>query len=771
MVRRKTLGLYLWLSFSLLLPPSTLAYSVEGDVYRELPVEKRLLDFPRDIQRKYRNIFTILPDDKKSIFISILEKLPDPSVFKLLEIIGDMDLVEILNFLDELYLIKDPAARSSFISRKYMERTERISVVEKFYSTGPFIGAMFEGRFKQIGYDILATPPQQRVLPHFVSHGYVLGPGDSLFVYVWGKVRVPEFSSFPTVVTVLSDGKIFIPVVGPVAVGGLTVEAASELIKNAFRKVFGDVEVAVTLSSLRSVPVIVMGEVRKPGVVVLSGTLSTFEAIQEAGGIKPSGSLRNIEVRRNGRVIARVDLYELVFKGKTEGVLEGGGLRAWDVVFVPRIGRTFAVVGSVKTPGIYEMKGEGTKISEAIELAGLIPEQGNFRMRVRRFEGERRETILDTLYSPRTTELVDGFVLMDGDIVEIYPVYSEVEDKYVFVSGYVKRSQKIPFRERLSLKDVVMLSGGFGSAELPYAYEIIRQSDGREFRLYRRIPDDIRKIGVEEILNELEKELMLPYDRITIYPPPEGEVVRNIEVKISGEVVFPGRYLMQKGDRIYDLIKKAGGFTDRAYPEGIVFIRQSLKQVQMDVLERVVQILTKDLISESSAYVQVGGVPTRRGGENISEMIRAVRFFMEAAGIAGRIVIKCSRDLESFKDSPGNLELQADDEVYVPNIPDYVIVSGEVKHPTTFSYLPGKDADFYVKLAGGYTRYSNRAEVFVIRANGEADTNVSKIMPGDTIVVPPRIRVPYETWFIVRDVLSVSFQGLTAGALILNALR
>lgn len=716
-------------------------------------------------------IYGLLPEDKKEVLTSISEKISRSTLEKLLYILSERDILSAIDFLSELYLITNPIELERYIMRRYIETKEEIPLLERFYSAGPEIGIK-PSILKQIGYNLTYARPDKKISTQFISQGYILGPGDSLFVYVWGRVKLPDVLSFPAMVTILHDGRAFIPLVGPVSVGGMTLESASEIIRSAVRRVLGDVEVAVSLSSLKSIPVVVVGEVEKPGVIILSGTLSPFEAIQEAGGIKNSGSLRNIEVRREGKLFARIDLYDLIFRGASEGALSGITLKAWDVVFVPRVGSTFAISGSVKSPGIYEMSREKISLKEALTLSGgFIPAQGKFRIRIKRFSSDRRGNILDIILGDENREnLLTSHELVDGDIVEVYSSFAEQEDKYIFVSGYVRKPQKIPYVENMTLKEAVMLSGGFTSIDPPYAYEIIRYENGKETKIYKRVPEEIRKKDLNSVIDLLKDEMVIPYDRITIYPPPENEIPQFIQVSVSGEVLFPGKYMVQKGDRLYDLLKKAGGFTDRAYSDGIVFTRQTLKHEQMKKIDLVTQMLTKDVIGESSRYVQIGGTPVRQTGD-LSDRVRLMRYIMELSEFTGRIVLKIDKDLERLKDSKYNIELQLDDSISVPPIPSHVIVAGEVKNPATFSYVPDKGTKFYVELSGGYTKYANKSEVFIIRANGQADTNLSKVNPGDTIVVPPRVVIPYETWYIVRDVLSVSFQGLTAGALMLNALK
>ncbi len=740
---------------------------IEDKIQFLLPEQRILLN----------NLIKKLSINYQEKLISIINSITPPIIPALVNLLSLMDELEIQKTLDEMAglprILQEEYIKTKL---KVKEKIKESSEIEKFYLSGGDFKKYYEedGRFlRQIGYDIAWPKDSYLLKPQFVSEGYILGPGDSLLVYIWGKARLPDILNFPLQVTVLSDGRIFIPMVGPINVGGLTIEQASEIIKLATKRVLGDVETATSLSSIKSIPVIVMGEVANPGIIALSGTLSIFDAISLAGGIKKSGSLRNIEIKRQGKTIGKVDLYELIVKGNTEGIISGVNLRAWDTIFVPKIGSTFAIKGSIKTEGIYEMGGKSIKLKEALEYSGgTLPESGKFRVRILRYEGEKRVSVSDEIIEIKEGEPQKDFEIQSGDVVEIFPAVFIEEDRKIMISGYVRSPGIIPYFEGFTLKDAVALAGGFKDAIPPTGYELIRKVDKNNEEAKTTIfPDGKREMKV--IVEELEKIKILPYDKVTILPPPETEIPRFIEVEIIGEVKFPSRYIVQKGERLYDVLKRAGGFTDKAFPEGIVFLRDSLAVAQKEKLELVSNLLTKELLGEISYYAPLQPfsqtLPAQR--TLAEDRINLIKYLTERAQARGRIVVKVTKDLEELRRSEHNIELENGDKIFIPSTPSFVVVAGEVKNPSTFSYVRGKSGKFYINQAGGFTKYANTDETYIIRASGETSDSLSDVKPGDTIVVPPKIVYPYQTWYIVRDALSLIFQGASASALMYNAIK
>ena len=220
---------------------------------------------------------------------------------------------------------------------------------------------------KPFGYDLFEGVPSTfaPVSDIQVPMDYIVGPGDTLEIQLYGN----EPSSYE--LTVERDGRINFPKLGPIMVSGMTFDAARQTIEQRVAKQLIGSHVSVTMGNLRSIRVFVLGEAEKPGSYTVSGLSTMTNALFVSGGVKKIGSLRNIELKRNGRLITTLDLYDLLLHGDTSGdrlLLPG------DVIFIPPIGNIVSVYGAVRRPAIYELKGEKTA-EQAIELAGgLLPD-------------------------------------------------------------------------------------------------------------------------------------------------------------------------------------------------------------------------------------------------------------------------------------------------------------------------------------------------------------------------------------------------------------
>jgi polysaccharide export outer membrane protein len=219
-------------------------------------------------------------------------------------------------------------------------------------------------KLEPFGYDLFAGSPSTFAplgnAP--VPADYRLGPGDSLNVQHYGA----ENQSYE--IQVDREGRVQLPNVGPVQLSGLKFDAASQLIKTKIKEAVIGVEVSVTAGALRSIRVFVLGDVFKPGAYVVSGLSTMSNALLSSGGIKTIGSLRNVQLKRKGKVVSTMDLYDFLLKGdmsKDLPLLEG------DVIFVPTLKRTVAIAGEVKRPAIYELKYEKT-IDQVIKIKCLL---------------------------------------------------------------------------------------------------------------------------------------------------------------------------------------------------------------------------------------------------------------------------------------------------------------------------------------------------------------------------------------------------------------
>ena len=238
------------------------------------------------------------------------------------------------------------------------------------------------------GYDVFESKGATFDAPSSgpVPPDYILGPGDSVRVQLFGNVNgIYEYE-------VSRDGILNLPEIGPVTVAGLSFSEFRADINKRVKEMLIGTQVSVTMGQLRTIRVFVLGDVNMPGSYVVSGLATVSGALYQGGGVSKVGSLRNVQLKRNGRVVTKLDLYDLLLKGDTSSDRR---LQPGDVIFVPPIGNTIGVSGAVKRPAIYETKGSAT-IADAVQLAGgLAPDAFGKGARIERIDGERTTIAVD----------------------------------------------------------------------------------------------------------------------------------------------------------------------------------------------------------------------------------------------------------------------------------------------------------------------------------------------------------------------------------------
>jgi protein involved in polysaccharide export with SLBB domain len=420
---------------------------------------------------------------------------------------------------------------------------------------------------KPFGYDIFEPteasfdPPMTGPVPP----DYVLGPGDTVRVQLFGNVNgIYEFD-------VTRDGILNLPEIGPVTVAGLPFSEFRQDLNRRVKEMLIGTQVSVTMGQLRTIRVFVLGDANRPGSYVVDSLATMSSALYRSGGISRVGSLRDIQLKRSGKIVARLDLYDLLLKGDTSG---DSRLQPGDVIFVSPIGTQISVVGAVKRPAIYETRGKAT-VSDVIAMAGgLLPDAYPDGARIERFEGGQERIVISI---DADSAAATSAVVSPGDVVLIPDVLPAFED-VVTLTGHVHRPGPYQWRAGMRLTDLV------GSAlELkPGAdanYMLIR----REHPVDRQVsvvsanlsaalaePGSSRNIalaardtvhvfsleyGRQRVIQPILQELKLQ-SRI-------GEPYR--EVSISGFVKAPGTYALESGMRVSDLIRAGGDLAEQAY--------------------------------------------------------------------------------------------------------------------------------------------------------------------------------------------------------------
>lgn len=308
-----------------------------------------------------------------------------------------------------------------------------------------------------------------------VTSDYIIGPGDELRLQIWGQVNLNS------AYRVDRTGAISLPGVGAIHVAGLRFDQVTDFLRTQLARVYRNFDLNVNMGQLRSIQVFVVGEARTPGSYSISSLSTLLNALFASGGPLPQGSLRDIQVKRDGKTIIHFDLYDLLLHGdKSKDVQLSQG----DVIFIPPVGAQVAVVGSVNNPAIYELKA-GTTIRQVLQLAGgRTPIAVDSQVRVERIYDHAVRGILNVNLSQSST-----FPAQDGDIITVNAIVDRFKDavtlrgnvanpgRYVWHPG-MRVSDLIPNKEALITRSYWQKKNDLGQMTLNYEPEVERDAHG-----------------------------------------------------------------------------------------------------------------------------------------------------------------------------------------------------------------------------------------------------------------------------------------------------
>src|SRR5579884_760152 len=615
----------------------------------------------------------------------------------------------------------------------------------------------------QFGYDLFQQSPNTfapvDVIP--VGPNYLLGPGDELRITLWGKVN----AEFPAIID--RDGKISLPQIGILHLAGLTFSEAKSFLETELGRYYkpSEVKMNISMGRLRSMRVFIIGKAQHPGSYTLSSFSTLINALFAAGGVSKMGTMRDIQVKRNGDTLVHFDMYDFLLKGdKTKDIR----LMPEDVIFIPTIGPLAAIAGDVRSPAIYELK-EEMGLQSFIEMAGGLNEIAfKGRIQISRIVDNRQQITLESnLEEIKLKEIK----VRPGDFIKVFSVVQD--KKTVRLSGAVQREGEYAASPGMTIKDLIAMAGGLKN----YAY-----SNDAELT---RITPTLEGPKIEKMTIALEKALtgapgenilLKENDYLFVRAVPEWGMYKTVE--IIGEVRFPGSYTIKKGERLSSLIERAGGFTDKAYLKGAIFTRVSVRKLQQAQLDEAIDRLQRQVLSRSATATQAALTPEDAAQQKVAlEQKNALIEKMKAAKAKGRVTINLT-ELGELKGSPSNLLLEEGDSLMIPERSQHVQVIGSVYNETTFVYDPKATVSVYLSEAGGLTDNAEESELYILKVDGSAVSNraergffrrgilASSLSPGDTIVVPEKMeRV---SWLKeVKDITQILFQiAATAGIVI-----
>ncbi len=627
-----------------------------------------------------------------------------------------------------------------------------------------------------------------------VPANYVLGPGDDLRIQVWGKIDL-EFRA-----TIDRNGQIALPKVGTLTIAGLRYEQLEGFLRSAMGSLYKDFEMNVSLGQLRSIQVFVLGSARQPGVYTV-GSLSTLvDALFASGGPSATGSMRHIQLRRSGVLLTELDVYDLLRKGDKSRDVQ---LLPGDVIYIPPVGQQVAIIANVNEPGIYELKGE-TTLAGAIESAGgLTNLAGGDRVLLERVQNHRRRRVdefpLDSSGLQRM--LQDGDLVR---IFEISPQFDNAvmirgnvaaPGRFAWHDG-MRISDLIPSREILvtpehwnlqnhradqaqtppltdltaadsTLRDHLadqprtdmMTDLAATDAEINWEYAAIERLDDGDLST-RLISFNLGK-AIDDPASP-ENQLLKAGDIVTIFSRKDLPLPLEKHatfVRVTGEVNAPGVYRVRPGETLRSVVERAGGLTAHAYLYASQMTRASTREIQEEQLNLSIDRMRKDLqariASEPRASVSILAAPQAASqiAQNQQNQLMAESALIEqlrGTRPTGRIVLGVKPDAGTIADIP-DFPLEDGDSFYIPPMLGTVQVAGEVYNASAFRYQGKKRLAAYLRDSGGPTRNGDVRRIFLIRADGTVVSRQSHeqwsgdferlaLMPGDAIVVPPRMK-------------------------------
>jgi len=626
----------------------------------------------------------------------------------------------------------------------------------------------------QFGYDLFQRPPSQFVsvpcdqpstllarkfspstsLP--VGADYLLGPGDQLIISVWGKLNL-DYKP-----TIDLEGKVVFPEIGVLHLAGLTFSEAQKSLEKELARYYrpSEVQVNISMGRLRSIRVFVIGNVTHPGSYTLSSFSTLINALLAAGGPSKVGTMRDIQIKRNGQTVVHFDLYDFLLKGdKTKDIR----LLPEDVIWVPFIGPSVGLVGHVKNPAIYELK-EDVRLLDLIAMAGgLTSIAFKGRVQIQRVEDHRLITYFEGDLVDIEKEGEKNRLLVDGDIVRLFPVMEK--KNIVIISGAVGSSGEFGIEPgKSTVKQVLNQAGGL----LYHAFHegsITRVKVTQEGPQTEYIRVDLKKALEGDSAHDIPLEMN---DYIFVRSIPEWQLYRRVELK--GEVLFPGEYTIKRGESISSLIERAGGFTEKAYLKGAILTRVSVLELQKKQLKETIDRLEQKLLSGAAGTAEKtitaeSALLAKGALEQRKELLTKLR----AIEPIGRLPIEL-KPLDSFKGSFSDIAMEEGDVLVIPERPSSVQVFGSVYNQGSYLYSDEMTLSDYLQRSGGIGQDADKGEMYVLKVDGTAmsrrmtdsflfSRNFMKLHldPGDTIVVPEDL--DKIAWLReIKDIVQILFQ-------------
>lgn len=651
---------------------------------------------------------------------------------------------------------------------------------------------LFRGR-KVFGRDIfnredLTFEPNMNIA---TPQNYVVGPGDDIKLDIYGA------SQKSNVYTVSPDGDITVDGFGPINLSGLTISQAQARLRSTLGSRYSSSSIKISLGQTRTITVNVMGEVQSPGSYTLSAFASVFHALYMSGGVNEIGTLRNIKVFRNGKLISNVDVYDYMLNGKMTGNVR---LADGDVIMVGPYDCIVDMSGKVKRPMLYEMK-KNESLGTALKYAGGFASDAYSKsVRVVRKNGARY-----SVYNVGEFES-NSFYLADGDSVSVDSVIARYENM-VELKGAVFRPGMYQIGGDItSVRSLLEHAEGVKEEAFTNRAVMHRMNEDRTLK--------VLSVDVEGIMSGRVADIPLKNEDV-LFIPTKSEMQSDRTITIHGEVQYPGVYRYADNETLEDFVLQAGGLKETASTVKVDVARRVYDATAMKVDTVIAETYSFALkegfvvdgepgfvlkpydevyvrrspgyYTQQNVYIEgevafPGNYTLSKRNERISDVVKAAggtnsMAYVKGARLERRItpeerlrmqqVMKMTKmqssdndsidiekldlgdsyyvgiELDKALENPGSdfdVVLREGDRIIVPEYINTIKVSGDVMYPNTISFKKGKSARYYVRQAGGFGQRAKKSHTYIVHMNGTVSQmgKGEKPTPGCEIIVPTK---------------------------------
>ena len=686
----------------------------------------------------------------------------------------------------------DKPSTQYFSERKDELTEEDVDFVFEDNEESDYEEQLFNGK-RVFGRDIfnkdnLTFEPAMNIA---TPQNYVLGPGDNVKVDIYGA------SQASNVYTISPDGDITITGYGPVNISGLTVSQAQARLRSTLGSRYSSSSIKMGLGQTRTITINVMGEVQAPGTYTLSAFASVFHALYMAGGVSEIGTLRNIKVYRNGRLVSSVDVYDYILNGKLTGNIR---LADNDVIVVGPYDCMVEVTGNVKRPMYYEMK-KTESVSSALKYAGGFTSDAYTKsLRVTRKNGNKM-----TVFNVGEFDMT-SFKVSDGDIVSAETIITRYENM-VEIKGAVFRPGMYQLGGDITTVGT-LLKACEGVTEEAFTNRAVmhRMNTDRTLKVI--------SVDVKGILAGTTPDISLQNEDV-LFIPTKSEMQNDRTLTIHGEVMYPGEYHYADNETLEDFILQAGGLKETAstvkvdvsrriydskatstdsiiaktysfaLKEGFVidgepgFILEPYDQVYVrrsPGYEEQQNVFVEGEVNFPGTYAlskrqtRLSDVIKAAGNPNHMAYIKGARLerhITDEERMRMQEVIKMTKmqggqgdsidvnkidfgdryyvgiQLDKAIENPGSdydMILRDGDRIIVPQYINTVKISGDVLYPNTVLYKKGEKAKYYVNQAGGFGSNAKKSHTYIVHMNGTVNQmgKGDRPTPGCEIIVPTK---------------------------------